>query len=117
MSACACVRCSCACVCVRVCAWFLAHILRITAYATPRSHALFRSNWLSLPLARSSRSDHLSRSLASASLVPYATILTEQYEAKVVCSVPANHFGKDFDYIQFQILDPDPAAFLLSVKP
>jgi len=50
-------------------------------------------------------------------LVPYATILTEQYEAKVVCSVPANHFGKDFDYIQFQILDPDPAAFLLSVKP
>jgi hypothetical protein len=115
VSACACVRCSCACVCVRVFAWFHAHILRITAYATPRS--LFRSNWLSLPLARSSRSDHLSRSLASASLVPYATILTEQYEAKVVCSVPANHFGKDFDYIQFQILDPDPAAFLLSVKP
>jgi hypothetical protein len=42
----------------------------------------------------------------SSSLLSYASRFV-QYETNVVCSVPANNFGKDFEYIQFQILDAD----------
>ena len=38
---------------------------------------------------------------------PARCITPAQYEPKVVCEVPENFFGAKFEYIRFQMLDPD----------
>ena len=48
-------------------------------------------------------------------IVPPETNLFH-YEEKVVCEVPANYFGPKFEYIQFQILDPDEGDFTIQER-
>jgi len=41
--------------------------------------------------------------------------LCAQYEENVVCEKPANWFGPNFEYVQFQILDPEQPNFSIQV--